>query len=227
MAVTMFTRFTNIRNVMNVNNISAVGGALSVKRHSDVRSKRYTTTFATEMEKLVVSEGQKPVKRLSKAMKIYLEKSKEYCALIERETIKYEIGKRHLANMMGEDPYEFKDSDIQRAIRYLFPSGIYDWRARPMMSHPTKIYGNRKEAQFDETGRPYHWLFYTCKPQYNQILYNVAEFLKNLNKKQDQMIEQTKLPSAEDKFNTLGSTWITQDELESKLLEELTTQDAI
>lgn len=225
MAVTMFTRFTIIRNVMNVNNISAVGGALSVKQHSDVTSKHYTTTVATEMEKLVISEGQKPVKKLSKAMKMYLEKSKEYYALIEKETARYEIGKRHLANMMGEDPDQFNESDIKRAIRYLLPSGIYDRRARPIMCHPTTLFGNRKEAQFDETGRPHHWLFYTCKPQYNQILYNVAEFLKNLNEKQDQMIKQNKLPSAEDKFNALGSTWITPEELEKKLLEELTTRE--
>lgn len=40
-----------------------------------------------------------------------------------------------------------------------------------MMLHPTDMYGNRKEAEFDETGRPHHFLFYTTKPNYYEILH--------------------------------------------------------
>lgn len=35
--------------------------------------------------------------------------------------------------MMGEDPETFAEEDIDRAIAYLFPSGLFEKRARPMM----------------------------------------------------------------------------------------------
>ncbi|XP_009877680.1 PREDICTED: 28S ribosomal protein S9, mitochondrial isoform X2 [Apaloderma vittatum] len=35
--------------------------------------------------------------------------------------------------MMGEDPETFTQEDIDRAIAYLFPSGLFDPQARPMM----------------------------------------------------------------------------------------------
>ncbi|XP_033342176.2 mitochondrial ribosomal protein S9 [Megalopta genalis] len=221
----MFARFTNIRNLLNVNNSSAVAGVLNVNRHSDVISKLYTTE-ETEKSKLLFREKEKkPTKTISKAMKLYLERSKEYSTFMERETLKYELGRRHLANMMGEDPESFNELKIQRAIRYLFPSGIYDKNARPMMSHPLKIFGHKPEAAFDGTGRPYHFLFYTCKPNYYEILYNVAESIEQLNKKEDAMIIEGKLPSGENKLDVLGSTWLSKDELESKLLEIISDND--
>lgn len=61
--------------------------------------------------------------------------------------------------------------NVQRSIEYLFPSGIYDPKARPMMRHPEEIFPNRKAAEFDETGRPYHSMFYTSKPNYYEVLY--------------------------------------------------------
>lgn len=45
-----------------------------------------------------------------------------------------------------------------------------------MMRHPNMLFEHRKEAEFDETGRPHHFLFYTCKPNYYNILY-VSHFL--------------------------------------------------
>lgn len=39
------------------------------------------------------------------------------------------------------------------------------------MKHPEEIFPQRKAAEFDETGRPYHFLFYTGKPNYYQLLH--------------------------------------------------------
>lgn len=39
------------------------------------------------------------------------------------------------------------------------------------MKHPEEIYPKKKEAEFDITGRPYHSLFYTSKPNYYQLLH--------------------------------------------------------
>ena len=51
------------------------------------------------------------------------------------------------------------------------PSALYDKRARPMMKPPEKIFPERKAAEFDETGRAHHFLFYTSKPNFFQLLY--------------------------------------------------------
>lgn len=51
------------------------------------------------------------------------------------------------------------------------------------MRHPEKIFPSQKEAEFDETGRPFHSMFYTSKPNYYQILYVsffVVSFIKIL-----------------------------------------------
>lgn len=39
------------------------------------------------------------------------------------------------------------------------------------MEHPEKIFPSRKAAEFDETGRPFHSMFYTSKPNYYETLY--------------------------------------------------------
>jgi len=40
-----------------------------------------------------------------------------------------------------------------------------------MMEHPEKIFPNRKAAEFDESGRPFHSMFYTSKSNYYETLY--------------------------------------------------------
>lgn len=100
----------------------------------------------------------------------------------------FEIGKRHLANIMGEDPmlyenqekidvsklqnqFKFKlmSSPFQEAISYLLPSALYDKKARPQMLPPEKVFPQRKAAEFDEAGRPYHFLFYTSNPNFSKM----------------------------------------------------------
>ena len=39
---------------------------------------------------------------------------------------------------------------LQEAIKYLFPSGLYDPRARPMMKHPSEIFPKKKDAEFEK-----------------------------------------------------------------------------
>ena len=54
------------------------------------------------------------------------------------QNTEFKLGKRHLVNMMCEDPETFSQDDIDRAIQYLFPFGLYDKRARPMMKPPAE-----------------------------------------------------------------------------------------
>lgn len=45
-------------------------------------------------------------------MKAYMERAKEHDDFMKQQNHEFQIGKRHLANMMGEDPETFTQNDI-------------------------------------------------------------------------------------------------------------------
>ncbi len=53
-------------------------------------------------------------------MRAYLERAKEHDEFMKVKDEEYRIGKRHLANMMGEDPETFTQEDIDVRI-FFFP----------------------------------------------------------------------------------------------------------
>ncbi|NXH22374.1 RT09 protein, partial [Bucco capensis] len=142
---------------------------------------------------------------------------------IKKQIEEFNLGKRHLANMMGEDPEAFTQEDIDRAIAYLFPSGLFDKRARPMMKHPTDIFPEQRKVQWGEDGRPFHFLFYTGKQSFYSLMHETYEKLLNAQKHQDQLTAED-LPQKE-KRNLAGSRWLTKTELEEMLLEKLSDDD--
>ncbi|NWX22215.1 RT09 protein, partial [Aegotheles bennettii] len=145
-------------------------------------------------------------------------------AFIKKQIEEFNLGKRHLANMMGEDPETFTQEDIDRAIAYLFPSGLFDKQARPIMKHPAKIFPEQKKIQWGEDGRPFHFLFYTGKQAYYSLMHETYEKLLNVQKYQDQLTAQN-LPPQKEKRNLAGSRWLTKIELEEMLLEKLSDDD--
>lgn len=50
--------------------------------------------------------------KTSKAMNAYLQRAKEHDEFMKTQISEFKIGKRHLANMMGEDPETFTQEDI-------------------------------------------------------------------------------------------------------------------
>lgn len=50
--------------------------------------------------------------RVSKAMKAYIQRAQEHDEFMRIQEDEYRIGKRHLANMMGEDPETFTQDDV-------------------------------------------------------------------------------------------------------------------
>ncbi|KAL8190096.1 UNVERIFIED_CONTAM: hypothetical protein K2H54_039783 [Gekko kuhli] len=60
---------------------------------------------------------------------------------------------------------------LAKAITYLFPSGLFEKRARPIMKHPTEIFPKQRAIQWDEGGRPFHFLFYTGKQSYYSLMH--------------------------------------------------------
>lgn len=158
-------------------------------------------------------------KNISKAMRAYLERTREHEEFMQQQNYEYQIGKRHLANMMGENPETFTQKDVDEAIEYLFPSGLYEKKARPIMKPPEEIFPKRKAAEFDESGKPYHFLFYTGRPNFYEVLYNIVEHINELNKFEDAMIRKNLKPDPTLKLELSGYTWLEQDELEKKILE--------
>lgn len=50
--------------------------------------------------------------KVSKAMKAYLERAKAHDEFMKIQNMEFKLGKRHLANMMGENPETFTQADI-------------------------------------------------------------------------------------------------------------------
>lgn len=161
-------------------------------------------------------------RNISKSMMSYLRRAREHKEFLLRETKEFERGKRHLANMMGIDSQEMTQADIDKAIDYLFPSGLFDKKARPMMKHPDLLYKTQKDAQFDVEGRPHHHLFYTVKPNYYQALSELAAKLRDLNKHEDEQLAKGVIKPPDDaKYHFSGRDWIDVRQLSSKFLESL------
>ncbi|KPJ09645.1 28S ribosomal protein S9, mitochondrial [Papilio machaon] len=160
-------------------------------------------------------------KKISKPMRAYLERAKEHDEFMKKQQFEYNIGKRHLANMMGEDPETFTQKDVDRAIEYLFPSGIYDPAARPLMKPPEEVFPARKAAEFDEAGRPHHFLFYTGKPNFFKLLYDAAENIQLLQQFEDKVIRKKATPDPNGKLDLNATLWLTKDQLEQLLVEKL------
>ncbi|XP_050461590.1 28S ribosomal protein S9, mitochondrial-like isoform X2 [Cataglyphis hispanica] len=220
--MSIFTRYLHFRRFgIGISNNAAVlfsDAAQYSNYRQHIKSQSYTTSN-NEINNILKTEEKKPAKKISKAMLMYLQRAKEHDQFMKKEIAEYEIGKRHLANMMGEDPDFFTQTDIDRSIEYLFPSGLYDRKARPMMQHPDKIFPSKKTAEFDESGRPFHSMFYTSKPNYHQILYDIMEKIKSLNDIEDSLIKQGTLPM--DKINLIGSEWLSKKDIQQQLLENV------
>uniref|UniRef100_A0A8C1HTQ1 Small ribosomal subunit protein uS9m n=2 Tax=Cyprinus carpio TaxID=7962 RepID=A0A8C1HTQ1_CYPCA len=116
---------------------------------------------------------------------------------IDKQVEEFEVGKRHLANMMGEDPETFTQEDIDRSIAYLFPSGLFEKRARPVMKHPDEIFPKQTAIQWDAEGRPFHFLFYTGRQSYYSLLL------------------------------LTGSRWLLKEEIEEYLVENISDHDYV
>lgn len=154
-------------------------------------------------------------------MKAYLERAQEHDNFMKAQTIEFQIGKRHLANIMGADPETFTQEDIDEAIEYLFPSGLFDKKARPMMKSPEEIFPSRKAAEFDETGRPFHNMFYTGKPNFFQLLHNIVDEIRGAQFIEDKMIQRGRLPTETDRLDMTGFAWLSKTELEKMLVETI------
>ena len=171
------------------------------------------------------SSGSKAL-TISIAMKAYLERAKQHHEFMREKREEYELGKRHLANIMGWNPETITQDNIDEAIRYLLPSGLFEPLARPMMKPPEEVYPKQKAAAFDIQGRPFNSFFYTTKPIYYEYLHDIHAAFISLNKFEDSMLAQGILnPPKEGKIDLLGSQWFTYDEVKRETMEKMTEKE--
>uniref|UniRef100_A0A673MDM0 Small ribosomal subunit protein uS9m n=1 Tax=Sinocyclocheilus rhinocerous TaxID=307959 RepID=A0A673MDM0_9TELE len=147
---------------------------------------------------------------------------------IDKQVEEFEVGKRHLANMMGEDPETFTQEDIDRSIAYLFPFFPFEKRARPAMKHPEEIFPKQTAIQWDAKGRPFPFLFYTGKQSYYSLLHDVYEKMLAIERHQDKM--RNKVVSLMDKLfvSSQIADWeqvLLKEEIEENLVENISDQD--
>lgn len=89
------------------------------------------------------------------------------------------------------------------------------------MKPPEQIYPQRKAAEFDEAGRPHHFLFYTGKPHFFQLMHDCVSKIMECNKFEDRMVRQQKTVDPALQINLAGSSWLGQDKLELMLVETI------
>ncbi|XP_010741169.3 small ribosomal subunit protein uS9m isoform X1 [Larimichthys crocea] len=144
---------------------------------------------------------------------------------IQKQVDEFNIGKRHLANMMGEDPESFTQEDVDRSIAYLFPSGLFEKKARPLMKHPEEIFPKQRAVQWGEDGRPFHFLFYTGKQSYYSLMHEMYSKILNIEKYQDRLRAKGLFTQDVKQISLGTSRWLTKEELEALLVESISTHD--
>ncbi|XP_059184152.1 28S ribosomal protein S9, mitochondrial [Centropristis striata] len=144
---------------------------------------------------------------------------------VEKQVEEYHIGKRHLANMMGEDPENFSQEDIDKSIAYLFPSSLFEKKARPLMKHPEEIFPRQKAIQWGEDGRPFHFLFYTGKPSYYSLMHDMYGKIQEIERHQDRLKNDGKFSKEGMPITLSSSRWLMQEELETLLVENISSHD--
>uniref|UniRef100_A0A8C7PL97 Mitochondrial ribosomal protein S9 n=1 Tax=Oncorhynchus mykiss TaxID=8022 RepID=A0A8C7PL97_ONCMY len=109
---------------------------------------------------------------------------------IKKQVEEFNIRKRHLANMMGEDPETFTQGDINRSIAYLFPSSLFDNKAKPLMKvrlPPGLLFLSHVSFQWGADRRPFHFLFYTGKQSYYSLMHDTFTKALAVEKHQDRL----------------------------------------
>ncbi|XP_077583348.1 small ribosomal subunit protein uS9m [Stigmatopora nigra] len=144
---------------------------------------------------------------------------------IENQVEEFNVGKRHLANMMGEDPENFTQEDIDKSIAYLFPSGLFEKKARPIMKHPEEIFPRQRAVQWGADKRPFHFLFYTGKQAYYTLLHDTQSKIINIEKQQDRLRAKGLFLKDAKKISLDTSRWLLKEELEELLVETISVED--
>jgi len=162
--------------------------------------------------------------------KINMQKTKQLkftSDYIQSKVEEYNLGTRRLALIMGKDPENFSQTDIDEAIKYLFPSDLDD-DCVPKLKHPEEVFPLKTVIETDIHGRPMNTQYFTGNPQYNNLMHEIYE--KRLHaqgchnkkvyedlvgkKKRDVNKTLAEWEEKDERLNVSGTNWATKDEIE-------------
>ncbi|GMT19240.1 hypothetical protein PFISCL1PPCAC_10537, partial [Pristionchus fissidentatus] len=158
--------------------------------------------------------------RAARALELYMRGVSEHDKMMGRERANFERGKRHLANMMGMEAATMTQRDIDTAIAYLFPSGLSDKKALPIMAPPDEVLPRLHKLSFDEEGRPVGSRFYTLKSGFYQLLSEVAVRTEKVDRYGG---ERKGGKEEKGTFQTGGSVWLNEEKMAKRLGEKIST----
>jgi small subunit ribosomal protein S9 len=145
-----------------------------------------------------------------------------------KERAEFELGKRYLANIMGLDPMNITQQDIDASIEYLFPSGLSDLKARPVMKPPEEVLPKFHKFEFDKEGRPKDTLFFTLRPKFYSLLSEIGQKTQHLVRHHDDLLNRGTLPENTEPLSLEGTVWKNQADISKivgdKLSDEMYAQ---
>ncbi|VDK71066.1 unnamed protein product [Litomosoides sigmodontis] len=163
-------------------------------------------------------------KVISRALEAYLSDVRKQNKIMARERAEFELGKRYLANMLGLEASSITQDDIDKAIEYLFPSGLTSKLALPVMKPPEEILPVFRQIAFDDEGRPKDLLFFTLAPKFYRLLSTVGTKTEVLLRHQQKQETPRESDSKTHKIDLLGTEWISQQMLCDQMKERITDE---
>ena len=134
---------------------------------------------------------------------------------------KFQIGKRHLANMMGLDVNLMTQNDIDKCIQYLFPTALFGKDAKPIMKHPEELFPPVQNLDVDPKGRPRNPFFYTSRKQFATVCFSISHAIHQ----SDAALSSGERSTKQLSFNPQDQQWIDKTALEALLGNELKDED--
>jgi small subunit ribosomal protein S9 len=125
---------------------------------------------------------------------------------------------------MGLDPQNITQQDIDASIEYLFPSGLTDLKARPVMKPPEEILPKFHKFEFDKDGKPKDTLFFTLKIKFYGLLSEINKKTQHLIRHHDDLVNRGTLPENLEQLSLEGSVWKNQADIGRELGEKLSDE---
>ncbi|XP_069140069.1 small ribosomal subunit protein uS9m-like [Argopecten irradians] len=180
------------------------------------------TDMHEEVQTKQSASGEK-AKTISNAMRAYLETAVKYEKEKENLSHEYELGRRHLANMMGIHHADFTKEHAKLAVKYLMPSGLFDKKAHPFLLEADDVLPHKKKAQFGRDGRPFHSLYYTTRPNYYQYMHDIVQKIQKLDSLM--MGSKTALRKAQLPQSVMTSEWLNYEDFKVRTRENVSQTD--
>ncbi|XP_020630766.1 28S ribosomal protein S9, mitochondrial-like isoform X1 [Orbicella faveolata] len=223
---------------------SAVNAVSPKRFYADEKSSRFSEAFSFSR----INESLKPENSVNAEANTdstssdSLEEGQDDDDPLAQQVLHYKKHCDWLAKIMGKDPESFSSQELQEAIEYLMPSGLYAKDCRPLLEDPRKIYRQTVgyAKAMDKNGRPLASAFYSGQVGFHDTLFEIYEQAAKLDASDgDRFLEAVQTSKSETGGEELDiddsesvevksqpkMRWITKEELQRDLNELLPDKD--